>query len=352
MTVYRGFSKPCHSDGSGTRKIINPLYSVSMGFMSGEVHKPVYFTLSDRGFLPRTLAMCKSLRIYDSVSPVYYFATEPLLQVEFDAFASVGVKVLSIEELLGTELVAHLRYSRSLLEFMWTLPSQLLTKMWELEKSCTDFAYLDADIFFYSDPGLIWLEIPSNSISIVRHNFSRRLQNIFIESGEFNVSWVSVPNSSIGMAVASKWASDCLEMCPDKPVIHNGKLVYGDQKYLDYWPELYGSNLHIIEHLGAGVAPWNYEEYKFSAYAPLLVNDVPLIFFHFSSHQFGFFLARRMGSEYSRVKAIPTLVYDIYEQALLENVKTLQMKKWRSRYRPLRKRAIGYITRKIVDFRG
>jgi hypothetical protein len=322
-----------------------------MGLMTNDVHKPVYFTLSDRGFLPRTLAMCKSLRVYDSVSPVYYFATEPLLQVEFDAFESVGVKVLPIEGLLGEELVAHLRDSRSLLEFMWTLPSQLLSRIWEIEESCTDFTYLDADIFFYADPGIIWQEIPSNSISIVSHNFSKRLQSIFIESGEFNVSWVSVPNSSIGMAVANKWASDCLELCPDKPVIHNGELVYGDQKYLDYWPELYGSHLHIIEHLGAGVAPWNYEEYEFSASAPLMVNGVPIIFFHFSSHQFGFFLARKMGSEYSRVRAIPKLVYDIYEQALLENTKILQMRNWKSRYRPLRKRASGYISRKIDDFR-
>jgi hypothetical protein len=295
--------------------------------------------------------MCKSLRVYDSLSPVYYFATEPLLQVEFDAFESVGVKVLSIEELLGAELVAYLRDSRSFLEFMWTLPSQLLTRLWEIGESCTDFTYLDADIFFFADPSIIWQEIPSNSVSVVRHNFSNRLQGVFLESGEFNVSWVSVPNSSIGKAVASKWASDCLEMCPDKPVIHNGKLIYGDQRYLDYWPELYGSSLHIIEHLGAGVAPWNYEDYEFSAYAPLLVNDVPIIFFHFSSHQFGFFLARKMGSEYSRVKEIPKLVYDIYEQALLENAEILQMRKWRSRYRPLKKRITENISRKIKDFR-
>ena len=323
-----------------------------MGFVAGQAHNPVYFTLSDRGFLPRTLAMCRSLRLYDPVSPVYYFATEPLLQVESDAFELIGVKVLRIEALLGEQLVAWLRYSRSLLEFMWTLPSQLLIRMWDLEELCTDFTYLDADIFFYSDPGIIWQEIPSNSISIVRHNFSERLQSVFTQSGEFNVSWVSVPNSSIGVAVASKWASDCLEMCPDKPIIHNGKLIYGDQKYLDYWPDLYSPNLHIIKHLGAGVAPWNYEKYEFSTCAPLLINGVPVIFFHFSSHQFGFFLARKMGSEYSRVKTIPKLVYEIYEQALLENAKILHMQDWKSRYRPLRIRAMGYIGRKIDDFRG
>ena len=322
-----------------------------MEFAKSDAHKPAYFTLSDRGFLPRTLAMCKSLRVYDSISPVYYFATEPLLQIEFDAFESVGVKVLPIEASLGEELVNSLRDSRSLLEFMWTLPSQLLTRMWEIEQSCTDFTYLDADIFFYSDPAIIWQEIPGNSASIVRHNFSKRLQSIFLESGEFNVSWVSVPNSSIGMAIASKWASDCLEMCPDKPVIHNEKLIYGDQKYLDYWPELYPSNLHIIVHLGAGVAPWNYEEYEFSTCAPLLVNKLPIIFFHFSSHQFGFFLARRMGSEYSRVKAIPELVYYTYEQALLENARILHMRNWRSRYMPLRKRATGYLSRKTNKLR-
>ncbi|MGO8085215.1 hypothetical protein [Rhizobium leguminosarum] len=37
----------------------------------------------------------------------------------------------------------------------------------------------------------------------------------------------------------------------------------GDQKYLDEWPDLY-ANCHIIEHPGAGVAPWNYEKLYFT----------------------------------------------------------------------------------------
>ena len=37
----------------------------------------------------------------------------------------------------------------------------------------------------------------------------------------------------------------------------------GDQKYLDEWPDLY-SSCHIIENMGAGIAPWNYCQYEIS----------------------------------------------------------------------------------------
>lgn len=320
-----------------------------MGQIQFTEHKPAYFTVSDRGFLPRTLSMCSSLRSFDSSSPVYYFSTEPLLPGEYAAFESINVIVLSIDTFLESKIIDDLYKTRSHLEFMWTLPSQLLVKMWRIESSCSDFVYLDADIYFFSDPNSIWQEVPMNSVSIIRHNFSERLEKTFQSSGEFNVSWVSVPNSGVGMTVASKWSLDCLEMCPEKPMMHNGKLIYGDQKYLDYWPEDYGTNLHVIRHEGAGVAPWNYEKYTFSKELPLLIDGIPIIFFHFSSHQFGFFLAKKMGVEYSRVRQIPKLVYSIYEKALLENSKKLDMHKWKSRYKPLWKRVVARIEREFKN---
>lgn len=318
-----------------------------MEFTTQRAHNPAYFTLSDRNFLPRTLAMCKSLRYFDSKSPIYYFNTESLSSVELEAFHEIEVQVIPLIDFLDTGLVAHLKETRSFLEFMWTLPSQILNKMWELEEFCTDFTYLDADIYFYDDPSNIWDEIPEKAISIVRHNFSTRLEKIFIDSGEFNVSWVSVPNTPIGRLAASKWAEDCLEICSDKPVFHNGRLVYGDQKYLDYWPELYGSNLHIINHIGAGVAPWNFERYEFSISPPCTVNGKPIIFFHFSSHQFGFLLSRKMGTEYSKVKKYPKLAFKIYECALRESMEILEMRGWKSRYEPLHKRVIANLRRKL-----
>ena len=59
----------------------------------------------------------------------------------------------------------------------------------------------------------------------------------------------------------------------------------GDQKYLDAWPDQY-TGCHILMHPGAGIAPWNYAQYRFGkdANSNITVDDSPLIFYHF--HQF------------------------------------------------------------------
>ena len=55
----------------------------------------------------------------------------------------------------------------------------------------------------------------------------------------------------------NSWRKQCLEWCFYK--LEDGKM--GDQKYLDEWPDQYAS-CHIIENMGAGIAPWNYSQYE------------------------------------------------------------------------------------------
>jgi hypothetical protein len=59
----------------------------------------------------------------------------------------------------------------------------------------------------------------------------------------------------------------------------------GDQKYLDAWPDRYAPT-HILQHPGAGIAPWNYVQYSLERFADgaMSVDGAPLIFYHF--HQF------------------------------------------------------------------
>jgi hypothetical protein len=60
--------------------------------------------------------------------------------------------------------------------------------------------------------------------------------------------------------------------------------IVGDQKYLDEWSQKF-TNVKIIENIGAGVAPWNQENYTFRQKDKLVIidNQFQLIFFHFHS---------------------------------------------------------------------
>lgn len=310
---------------------------------------PLYFTLSDRNFLPRTLSMCRSLRLFEHKSRIIYFATEPITEIESTCFKKLSVEVFDVVDFLGESLVLQLKSERSLLEFMWTLPSVILSEILTSERMFSDIVYLDADIFFFSDPKVIWKEVALGNVSIVSHNFSNRLRDIFLDSGEFNVSWVSIPNSEFGKEVARSWAENCLKLCPEIPVSNNGRFAYGDQKYLDYWPEDFGTRIQIIQNPGVGVAPWNYEKFQITNKEPFLVDNSPLVFYHFSSHQFGFFFARKMGSEYSKVSPLPSALYENYENDLKASAHQLGMKSWKSRFIPLRIRIYKFVKRRFFS---
>ena len=49
------------------------------------------------------------------------------------------------------------------------------------------------------------------------------------------------------------WQERCLEWCFD--IIEEKR--FGDQKYLDLWPELFTSEVHILRQTEKSLAPWN-----------------------------------------------------------------------------------------------
>jgi hypothetical protein len=291
--------------------------------------------------------MCESLRGYDKTSEFHFFALEELTDHEALQFRRIGVEVRALSSVLAPDTLKTLHSTRSFMEFVWNLPSLILNRILEEGGSFSDVVYLDADIYFFSSPVQIWSEVDSGRASIVRHNFSLRLASIFLDSGEFNVSWVSIPNTPNGIKLSQDWSANCLDLCPDKPTLHKGRIVYGDQKYLDYWQSDFGDLIHVVKNIGAGVAPWNFENYSFSSH-PIRIDGVNVIFYHFSSHQFGFPLARKMGTEYSRVCSAPSVIYKPYENILREKARQLGIVGWKSRYESFPSRTKKYFQRLFV----
>ena len=96
---------------------------------------------------------------------------------------------------------------------------------------------------------------------------------------EFN-TFVNEPNS---LKVLRKWKSDCLECCTSV----NDGIHFGDQKYLDSWPIDYPDVVHICQHPGAGIAPWNINWYEGRNIENQIVyykkenREVPIVFYHY-----------------------------------------------------------------------
>ncbi len=175
--------------------------------------------------------------------------------------------------------LVEVRPTRSAVEFMWTATPAICLASFAREPALTTITYLDADLTFFSDPGAVFDEIGASPVAITPHRYSPRWETAYAESsGIFNVQWLTFTRSPEGLEALRWWRDRCLEWCRIVP--EDGK--FGDQKYLDDWPVRFPLT-HIVEHVGAGLAPWNIDSYDIwedPVSGEVRVDDVPLVFFH------------------------------------------------------------------------
>ena len=168
--------------------------------------------------------------------------------------------IISLNEFEDDELL-KIKPTRSLAEYCWTCTSS--TILYILERfnieSCT---YLDADLFFYSNPAQIFDEMGSKSILITEHRYSPQY-NKQLKAGKYCVQFVTFRNNNEGLTALRWWRERCIEWCYAK--YEDGK--FGDQLYLEDWTERF-KGVHVLKHLGGGLAAWNIQQYIFE-----MVND-------------------------------------------------------------------------------
>jgi len=144
---------------------------------------------------------------------------------------------------------------RTLAEYCWTCTPATIVYVIEKfnEPACT---YLDADMYFYQNPEVLFEEMGSNSVLLTEHRFPPKFNRSTL-AGRFCVQFITFKNNSEGLNALYRWRDRCLEWCYNR--YEDGK--FGDQKYLDDWETRFES-VHVLKHLGGGLAPWNAEQYS------------------------------------------------------------------------------------------
>jgi hypothetical protein len=272
-----------------------------------------YFcTLFDSNYLFKGVVMLHSLHQNCAGAEVYVLCMdEPCRQI-LEGLGLPGVKCISLPEIETAELLT-VKKDRNMAEYCWTLSASFTAWVLGEFPDVDLLTYLDADLMFFSPVDVLFEEIGGASIAIIEHRFTSRLKYLE-ENGRFCVEWVSFRRDAEGLACLHKWRNQCIEWCYAR--LEDGRM--GDQKYLDNWPMDYTS-VHVIEHSGAGVAPWNYPNYSYlqDNLGRVTADGLPLIFYHF--HQFhilhnGRF--SRVSDFYLEGKDFPDVIYDQYESAL------------------------------------
>jgi hypothetical protein len=188
------------------------------------------------------------------------------------------VSLIILRDFEDKELL-RIKPTRTMVEYFWTISPSLPLYILQRNHSVEMITYLDADLFFYSDPAPIYDELGEKSVLIVEHRFPEQLKYLEV-NGIYNVQLLVFRNDRQGMECLKWWRDRCNEWCYYR--LEDGKM--GDQKYLDDWPVRF-KGVHILHHKGAGVALWNIVRYDINKKnGKIFIDDDPLIFYHF--HQF------------------------------------------------------------------
>lgn len=264
--------------------------------------------------------MLTSLKKYCQGAVVFVLCLDELASDVLNSLQIDGCICVPIS-LVESDVVLAAKANRNIAEYCWTLSSYFTAWLMENHSEVDLITYLDADLMFFSSPEALFDEMKDASIGIMEHRFIPRLKQLE-SKGRFCVEWVSFRRDAQGLACLYRWRDQCLEWCYDR--LEDGRM--GDQKYLDAWPQDF-SRTHILMHLGAGVAPWNYSNYTYrqNSKGQIRVDDVPLIFFHF--HQFqliddGSFY--RISPYYAVEASVPEVIYGPYESAMRDMVRTIR----------------------------
>lgn len=257
--------------------------------MNYNLEKLNFCTLFDSAYLSRGLIMYESLITHLKDFRLYIFAFDDISCGILKNLDLRNVTIISLAEFETPELI-KVKSKRSKAEYCWTCTPSTITYVLNKYKldNCT---YLDSDLVFYSNPAVLVDEMYGNqkNVLITEHRYST-LAKLYEEkrAGRFCVQFITFTNEANSLEVLNKWRLQCIDWCYARH--EDGK--FGDQKYLDNWPELY-DNVHVLMNPGGGIAPWNVQQCKF-----FLENSVPMgksrndnlifdvIFFHFQYIKF------------------------------------------------------------------
>lgn len=248
-------------------------------------------------------------------------------EVVFQILTAIGfqnvipIRLRSIED----EELLYAKRERIFHAYCWTLKPVFLYHVMTQYPDAAYFAHLDADLYFFRSPDLIFEEAPEASLFLTHHRNSPRFWEFYYVTGIYNTGFVGSKNDAVGLAAVKRWRDQCIEYCPIKedPM----KRAFGDQRYVEEWPERYPQNVHVVNSLGANAALWNITEYTVTARdGKLYVNQDPLIFYHFSG------LTAVSPNEYNLCwyyhiddSAVTELIYMPYVRLLKKSIEELSV---------------------------
>lgn len=277
-------------------------------------------TYFDSAYFTRGLALYKSLARNAIRFHLWVLCLDDLTYKTLRELKLPGVHLISKTDFeYGDSRLLLAKKNRSRVEYYWTCTPSLILYVLRNCPEVDVITYIDADLFFFSDPSPLYKELSDNSILVVEHRSLNTVENE--RYGIYNVSFLIFRRDCIALTCLERWRDQCLEWCYDR--VEDGR--YGDQKYLDDWPTQF-ERVGVLQHKGANLGPWSIMYCCLKVDNGLItVDSQPLISFHFSDFKQvakSLYIGGRARAVNSKLKQ---LIYGVYIKELQQAERLLTM---------------------------
>lgn len=217
-----------------------------------------YVTLFDSLFLPQGLALHLSMARHVKDYTLWVLCVNDEAYDVLTKLQLPNVRLLELSK-LETEELRRVKPSRSKGEYCWTLTPFAPRFVLEADSSVERVTYIDADLWFRKNPASIFKEFQSSGkgVLITDHAYAPEYDST-ATSGQFCVQFMTFHRQR-GEKVRKWWETRCLEWCFAR--YEDGK--FGDQKYLDDWPERFPDEVHVLVQKELLLAPWNVTRFPY-----------------------------------------------------------------------------------------
>ena len=225
-----------------------------------------YVTLFDSLFLPQGMALHKSMDRHAGLYTLWILCIDEAAYFALTKLDLLNVRLLQLSE-LETDELKRVKAKRTKGEYCWTLTPFAPRFVFEADVTVKRVTYLDADVWFRKHPAPIFREFEASGkhVLITDHAYAPEYDQS-ANSGQYCVQFMTFSRGA-GEVVRKWWEERCIEWCYGR--FEDGK--FGDQKYLDDWPERFGNEVHVLENKELALAPWNAMRFPYGN----------AVFFHF-----------------------------------------------------------------------
>ena len=249
-----------------------------------------FYTFFDKNYLYKGIALYCSLQKTCSDFVLFVLCGDEITYNLLSKMNLSNVKLISLQELEreDTDLLS-IKNTRTHAEYLWTTKASLALFLFKKYPQLESVSYLDADLYFFSNPQPLFDELNDDSILITKSDLSPEYKRL-LSQAPYNTQFIIFKNHPESIKVLEWWRKKLIERCYGRPNsllfwrnYKNQNMQGADQIYLKDWLTRF-KGIHVLQNNKLCLGPWNANKYYISLKDDVIyMKDTRLVFYHYHS---------------------------------------------------------------------